>query len=114
SARSNPRMCLIRVVLPAPFSPTSPNTHPRGTSNDTSFNAAFDPNRRDKLVMATTAFSESRIDLPSFPACSQGGDFVLDQPAEVKRGIISVFYTNTVGTFTARFESLSERDEAER
>src|SRR6185295_5527440 len=28
SARNKPRICLIKVVLPAPFSPTSPNTLP--------------------------------------------------------------------------------------
>src|SRR5882724_12288207 len=54
SAFNRPRICLIRVVLPAPFSPTNPKTHPRGTYNDTSSSTVLEPNRRVRLVMAAT------------------------------------------------------------
>src|SRR5213596_4371139 len=68
SARNKPKMCLINVVLPAPFSPTSPNTLPRGRYSDTSFNTVFEPNVRDRFVMATTASAEEPKDCRS--ACA--------------------------------------------
>src|SRR5262249_15216551 len=58
SARSKPRICLIKVVLPAPFSPTNPKTQPRGTYMETLSRAVFGPKRRDKSVMATTDSAE--------------------------------------------------------
>ena len=46
SAWSSPRMCLMSVVLPAPFAPTSPYTPPRGTVIVTDESAVFAPKRR--------------------------------------------------------------------
>src|SRR5215472_10445623 len=66
SARSKPRMCLMRVVLPAPFSPTRPNTLPRGTSNETPFRASFGPNFRDRFPIDTG-------DSGTFPPCLFAG-----------------------------------------
>src|SRR5262245_5885632 len=83
SARSNPRMCLIKVVLPAPFSPTRPNTPPRGTVSETSWSATFDPNRRDRFLMLTTASVELHICFPQFLARSAGGQFTFEQPANL-------------------------------
>ncbi len=77
-ARHNPRTCLISVDLPAPFSPTSPNTDPRDTATDTSFRAFFDPNVRDKWAMSTTV---SRMLLPRLSGCSPKRKLVLHQPA---------------------------------
>src|SRR2546421_9682244 len=86
SARHKPRMCLIKVDFPAPFSPTSPNTLPRGTCSERLFNAVFEPNLRDKFVMETTdsAKDGSCIRLPSRllarpPAC----EVVLHQSANL-------------------------------
>src|SRR5215475_4530153 len=83
SARSNPRMCLINVVLPAPFSPTRPNTPPRGTLSETSLSAAFETNRRDKFLMLTTASVESRICLPRFLAHPARRQIAFQQPANL-------------------------------
>ena len=48
------------VDFPAPFSPTSPNTHPGGTASVTSFRAVFPLKRRVRLV--TTAIgADGRI-----------------------------------------------------
>src|SRR5258708_5948605 len=43
-ALSIPRMCLIRVVLPAPLPPINPKTPPRGTASETSSSAVLLPN----------------------------------------------------------------------
>src|SRR5262249_5868903 len=83
SARSKPRTCLISVVLPAPFSPTRPNTHPRETLSDTALNAVFEPNRRDRLVTVTTASLESRIRLPPFPPLSPRRKFGFQEPSDL-------------------------------
>src|SRR5579863_3206032 len=45
-ALSMPRMCLIRVVLPAPLPPIRPKTPPRGTASETSLSALLLPNCR--------------------------------------------------------------------
>src|SRR4051812_46975572 len=78
SARNRPRTCLIKVVLPAPFSPTRPNTLPRGTSNDTPFKTVLEPNRRERLPSATT---DSRMFLPLLIGAAER-QFVLDEPPD--------------------------------
>src|SRR6266568_4462055 len=45
-ALSIPKMCLMRVVLPAPFPPIRPKTPPRGTASETSLSAVLLPNWR--------------------------------------------------------------------
>src|SRR5260370_631859 len=77
-ARHNPRMCLIKVDLPAPFSPTRPNTLARGTLSEISFNPIFEPNPRDKFAIETTDSTKdrSRIGLPRLPARSPACEFV--------------------------------------
>src|SRR5262249_26482942 len=45
-ARNRPRTCLMSVVLPAPLTPTSPKTTPRGMVSRTLSSATFGPNRR--------------------------------------------------------------------
>ena len=50
SACSRPRMCLMSVVLPAPFAPTRPYTPPRGIDRLTEFSAVFAPKRRVRSV----------------------------------------------------------------
>src|SRR5262245_54670342 len=59
AARSNPRTCLMRVVLPAPLTPTSPKTVPRGTLRRTLSRATFGPNRRVRPVTSITLSGES-------------------------------------------------------
>ena len=61
SARHSPSRCLISVDLPAPFSPTRPNTHPRDTARVTSFNAFFNPKVRERFVTTTTGSSEAEL-----------------------------------------------------
>src|SRR5258708_5406429 len=53
SALSRPMMCLMSVVLPAPFAPTRPYTPPRRKVSVTDDNASFAPNRRvsDEISM---------------------------------------------------------------
>ncbi len=48
-------MCLMSVVLPAPFSPTRPTTEPAGTRNVTSSSASLSPKRRETLLISTIA-----------------------------------------------------------
>ena len=48
-------MCLMSVVLPAPFSPTRPTTVPVGTRKLTSSSANFSPNRRETFLISTIA-----------------------------------------------------------
>src|SRR5262245_29656676 len=88
SARHNPRTCLINVDLPAPFSPTRPNTLPSGTFNVTSFKAVFAPNLRVRFAMEITGsciFLPQRLARPA--ACKlvfdESPDFVFRQ---IKRG----------------------------
>src|SRR5689334_18079442 len=73
-------MCLINVDLPAPFSPTKPNTHPCGTSNDTSFRAVLAPKRRERRDTLTTVLS---IVSPRRLAASPHGKLGLQQPANL-------------------------------
>src|SRR5688572_4668446 len=47
--RTSPPSARISVVFPDPFGPSSPNTSPRWTSNDTSLTAVKSPNRMDAL-----------------------------------------------------------------
>src|SRR3954470_20472961 len=56
-ARISPIACLMSVVLPAPFVPTSPNTTPRGIDRLTSLSASVEPKRRDRLRISTTGRS---------------------------------------------------------
>src|ERR1700678_2983469 len=79
SALSKPRMCLMSVVFPAPFSPTSPKTHPFGTYNDTPSKAVLAPNRRDNSVMATTASADDG-----------DGNFIWDFECECFRDVRAV------------------------
>src|SRR5581483_2696939 len=53
-ARSRPRMCLMSVVLPAPLTPTSPKTTPRGMASRTLSSATFGPNRRVSPAISIT------------------------------------------------------------
>src|SRR5882724_12358806 len=53
-ARSRPIACLMSVVLPAPLTPTSPKTTPRGIARFTSDSAFAAPNRRDRLRISMT------------------------------------------------------------
>src|SRR5262249_33809465 len=80
SARSKPRMCLISVVFPAPFSPTRPNTLPRGTSNETSFKASFEPNFRDRFAIDT---GDSGTLPPALLASSPDSQCVLHEAADL-------------------------------
>ena len=66
-AASSPSKCLISVVLPAPFSPTSPNTIPRGTLKDTPLSAVFLPKLRLRLLISMT-LSGMRVVLLDSPA----------------------------------------------
>src|SRR5438876_273499 len=86
SARHSPSRCLMSVDLPAPFSPTRPNTHPLDTARVTSFSAFFDPKLRDRFVTATTGSApaesppwSSRTVLPHVSCRSAQGEFVLHQ-----------------------------------
>src|SRR5881396_1062219 len=47
-------MCLMSVVLPAPFAPTRPKTWPRVTSKETLSSATLAPKRRESPAMAMT------------------------------------------------------------
>src|SRR5438874_2024886 len=78
SARHSPRICLIRVDLPAPFSPTRPKTLPDGTLSVTSFNAGLEPNLRDSLLTATTG---SCIFFPCRLAGAAACQFGFHEPA---------------------------------
>src|SRR5262245_17898268 len=53
-ARSIPRRCLMRVVLPAPLPPISPKTPPRGTVSETSARAVLVSNWRVSRCTSTT------------------------------------------------------------
>src|SRR5690349_8890101 len=53
-ARNRPITCLMSVVLPAPFTPTSPNTAPRGIESVTPPSASAEPKRRERLRISTT------------------------------------------------------------
>src|SRR5262249_54674172 len=57
AARSRPRTCLMRVVLPAPLAPTRPRTAPRGTARLTRSRATLAPKRRVRLRTAMTGRS---------------------------------------------------------
>src|SRR2546428_8264562 len=90
SARHNPSRCLIRVDLPAPFSPTSPNTHPRGTASVTSFKDWLEPKWRDRFVTTATCrddcagpLASSGTTLPRLPCGAAQCQLVLHQPANV-------------------------------
>src|SRR5689334_3494021 len=54
SARKSPRMCLMSVVLPAPFAPTRPYTAPRGIDRLTEDRAVRAPKRRVSPVTLMT------------------------------------------------------------
>src|SRR5581483_6252984 len=58
SALNRPRICLMSVVLPAPFSPTRPKTPPLGTYNEMLSSTVLAPKRRDRSVMPTTASAD--------------------------------------------------------
>ena len=49
----------IVVVLPAPFGPTRPKKHPRGTSRSTPATAIFSSNRFHKLLTTTAGHSRA-------------------------------------------------------
>jgi hypothetical protein len=79
SVRHNPRRCLIKVDFPAPFSPTSPKTQPRGTMRDTSHNAFLGPNLRDRFLISTT----SGILLSTFLAESPFRQIVFNESSDL-------------------------------
>src|SRR5882672_4425010 len=88
-ARHNPRRCLISVDLPAPFSPTRPNTQPGVTTTDTSVRAFVPPKLRDRCATAITGSvgreSRSWSSRTTFPRLSSPPEreFVLHEPANV-------------------------------
>src|SRR5262245_56526223 len=49
----------MSVVLPAPFSPTRPNTDPAGTVRSMPSSATLSPNRRDSPSISTTVGNNS-------------------------------------------------------
>jgi hypothetical protein len=63
SARTAPVMTLIRVDLPAPFSPTSACTSPGARSNDTPFSARTPANdfRMDETVSSDIGDGEGCV-----------------------------------------------------
>src|SRR5688500_7788038 len=85
SARQRPSRCLISVDLPAPFSPTSPNTLPRGTASVTSRRAFVAPKLRERFVTATTC---SCTALPRMLRGAPLGQLVLHDAADLVFGQI--------------------------